>query len=177
MFATLLGNIPGAVLYSFIGSLVGSLAGAEKVEIDLRTKCITILFSLVFLAGSVIFITIVAKRALREATSNYETVESDPGGSETITVDGEVPDAVEVVQDDQSERTDLSQQALLSSGAATPRRRQTSASPDVVEEDVQELPRAPKGGYTAEEARVLTWTFAGMGFSVALGLPLIFILT
>ncbi|KAI8835892.1 snare associated Golgi protein-domain-containing protein [Chytridium lagenaria] len=177
MFATLLGNIPGATLYSFIGSIVGSLAGAEKVEIDLRTKLITILFSLVFLVGSVVFITVVAKRALREATLSYTPIESDGEGLGSASEDDEESLSPSVRQDatlpDEDEIS--SRMPTNDSSPSRGRRRQVSATP--VQEDVEAVPRAPRGAYTAEEQKLLAWTFGGMGIVVVVGLPLIFLLT
>ncbi|KAI8813290.1 snare associated Golgi protein-domain-containing protein [Cladochytrium replicatum] len=70
MFATLLGNIPGAVLHSFTGSIIGTLAEADEYEVDPKVTWFTILCSFVFLAGSAAFITTVARRALREALAS-----------------------------------------------------------------------------------------------------------
>ncbi|KAJ3096323.1 hypothetical protein HDU97_006024 [Phlyctochytrium planicorne] len=166
MAATFLGNLPGATLYSFIGSLIVDLAGADHVEIDLRTKCITILFSLVFLVGSVVFITVVAKRALREAT-NYAPIEDNPEE------DGLIPE--------NTAEGGLLPGAAASNDASTPRERRRTVSVEsdgVVEDDAEVNSRVPSGGgYTAEEQRVLYWTFAGMGISIVVGMLLIMFLT
>ncbi|KAH6575333.1 hypothetical protein BASA60_005082 [Batrachochytrium salamandrivorans] len=73
MAASLLGNLPGAATYSFLGSLIEDLASAHDYKVPLSTKLMTALLSLCFCTESIVFITLVARRALREALVDQES--------------------------------------------------------------------------------------------------------
>ncbi|KAI8620690.1 snare associated Golgi protein-domain-containing protein [Chytriomyces sp. MP71] len=82
-FATFCGNIPGAVAYTLLGSYIGNLSGISdgsgneggdtggKDDFSPRTKAFAALFSGVAAIWTVVYIGVVAKGALRLATSRH----------------------------------------------------------------------------------------------------------
>lgn len=97
-FASLLGNFPNTIIQasgtfypsnsSYLFFLVGSLAGDTDHEMAPKLKHLTILLTCCFAAGSSIFITLVAKRALRSVvdldTPVAEVAELEQGGGSSI---------------------------------------------------------------------------------------------
>lgn len=67
MAATLAGNLPGAIMHTFVGSLIANIAGIDNYQVPFKTKMMTILLSISFSILSVVFISVISKRALREA--------------------------------------------------------------------------------------------------------------
>ncbi|KAI8925918.1 snare associated Golgi protein-domain-containing protein [Entophlyctis helioformis] len=107
MVASLFGNLPGATMYSFLGSLVGNLADTDGYTVPLKTKLLTGLFSLCFCTGSVVYITLVSKRALRESLIESAGFEADSvSESVSLSMSDSEPeaeashDADELTQDD-----------------------------------------------------------------------------
>ncbi|KAJ3395075.1 hypothetical protein HDU92_006275 [Lobulomyces angularis] len=64
---TLIGNFPGATLYSILGSLIGSLNEVDRFEMNVKLRYGLLLIGCTVLSVSVIYITMVARRALRLA--------------------------------------------------------------------------------------------------------------
>ncbi|KAL2918114.1 hypothetical protein HK105_202528 [Polyrhizophydium stewartii] len=69
MAASVLGNLPGATMHSYLGSLIGDIAGTDGYTVPLKTKLLTALLSACFCTSSVVFITVVSRRALRNAVT------------------------------------------------------------------------------------------------------------
>ncbi|KAJ3129829.1 hypothetical protein HK098_008063 [Nowakowskiella sp. JEL0407] len=169
MFSTFLGNVPGTVLYCFVGSVIGSLA--DEYQIDPRIKWVTILFSFVFLTGSVVFITTVAKRALRVAM-----ISSPP--SDANTLDGEISEDLNSTAD-----TD----PLLPASSSTLRSRtvinveEANQDSNLDLADLENGKRKPddsdEEGYTVEEKALLWRTTVGLSITLVGGLFFIFFYT
>ncbi|KAJ3225332.1 hypothetical protein HK099_006977 [Clydaea vesicula] len=67
LLGTLIGNFPGATLYSILGSLIGSLNEVDRFEMNVKLRYGLLLIGCTVLSVSVIYITMVARRALRLA--------------------------------------------------------------------------------------------------------------
>ncbi|KAJ3087606.1 hypothetical protein HK102_010678 [Quaeritorhiza haematococci] len=117
MPATLVGNTPGAVLNSFIGSIVGTLAGAEDYKMDPRTRWILILFGGTILSTSVSYITAVSRRALRYALAHSPRDEKEDDSVTDAIVDDSEDSMVVVVDGDRPRR-----RARTSSAESSPDR-------------------------------------------------------
>ncbi|KAJ1570112.1 hypothetical protein HK096_011153, partial [Nowakowskiella sp. JEL0078] len=154
VWSTLIGNIPGTILYCFMGSVIGSLA--DEYEIDPHVKWIMILFSFVFLTGSVFYITLVAKRALRQAMALPKSRSINENESAT-----ELDDATEpLLSVESASQTQLRSRSVVNSESEI----QIVVNENENEEDFiideKDLISGVQGdsGYTPQEQRLLWWT-------------------
>jgi hypothetical protein len=193
MFATFLGNLPGAITYTVLGSFIGNLSGTEDFKVSPRVKYLTALLSLNLLVASVVYITMFSKRALRQAIHEPVPTSDDDEENQLASPDTHVA----YPSNAESDREPLVSNSfadLISDGdsihmeldVSDPNRRRSprrSNTPLAVEEDVESGLGTPldahvvDGGYTAEEKRILTLTFWCCLTSLIIGIPIILLLT
>ncbi|KAI8894643.1 snare associated Golgi protein-domain-containing protein [Globomyces pollinis-pini] len=77
MASSLVGNLPGAIMNSLIGSVLKSISDVKKVKTPIRMQLITGLVAVCFGLGSTVFITIIARRAMRGAVDFEEDTSSE----------------------------------------------------------------------------------------------------
>ncbi|KAI9356744.1 snare associated Golgi protein-domain-containing protein [Zopfochytrium polystomum] len=65
--STFVGNLPGSISGSVVGSFLSSLSGASDYKISPRAQYLGMLFSGVFAVLSIVYISLLARKALREA--------------------------------------------------------------------------------------------------------------
>ncbi|KAJ1558501.1 hypothetical protein HK096_011330 [Nowakowskiella sp. JEL0078] len=165
MWSTLIGNIPGTILYCFMGSIIGSLA--DDYEIDPRLKYLVTLFSFVFLTGSVVYITLVAKRALRQAMI-FPTLRSN----ETETEIGEIEPLLSVEQP--ATQTQLRTRSVIND--------ESEIQIDVFENNDEEInimksSAQENSGYTLKEEQLLWWTTVLLSATLVSGMVVMFAFT
>ncbi|KAJ2992052.1 hypothetical protein HDV02_003300 [Globomyces sp. JEL0801] len=85
MLGSLGGNLPDAIVYSFIGSVLGSLNQVENMKTPLRTQLIYIIVGGCVTVLSTTFITIVARKALNNIVDldDMDQINTDPTISQT----------------------------------------------------------------------------------------------
>ncbi|KAJ3321251.1 hypothetical protein HDV06_004476 [Boothiomyces sp. JEL0866] len=176
MMASLVGNLPGATLNSFIGSLFTSVTDAEKADTPLRAKLLSGLFGGCFFIGSTVFITIISRKALRntvdlnsEPTSSSiegdvntentdEQGDSSLEGNEELSIDA--ARIVPIVMSSQSSSTDS--QALGN-----------DSQEGLVEMPVEDDSRVEKG-FTQTELNTMKIVCGFIVLALSVGVPVIF---
>ncbi|KAI9206750.1 snare associated Golgi protein-domain-containing protein [Polychytrium aggregatum] len=185
--ATLVGNVPGAVTFSFLGSVMSDISGAGDYEMDRRSRLMTALLSLDFMVITVVYISLISQRALRLASYNpvpsSETAQdSDPEENQIIVED----------EDDAANAADTDD--TLTPSGIIPSRRRTSGGdlpPRLCEDESAANAESsaldgsgeaavaasgpPSHDFNASEKRVLYMTVGALvGISVV-GFPLIWL--
>lgn len=93
MLASLIGNFPGSLMHSFVGSLIKDLGDVDGYETPLRIRLITALLGVSFTILCLTYITVFGKRALRDIVDiqdfDYEEVSlvEDGGDDSAISQD------------------------------------------------------------------------------------------
>ncbi|TPX38496.1 hypothetical protein SeLEV6574_g07762 [Synchytrium endobioticum] len=187
LWATGLGSAPGAVLYAFLGSLAGDLTGADDIHVNPRTKYLTMLISGCVIAITVVFITLVARRSLREAfsegadslhresTSVSQSLLSPTGDSSSRDVNGENSslsrnDSSLVDIDDDDDGPLLGSPNRVSAAAGDIIT--TAIGVDGEDAGGDESTRR-SARFTRRERAMLYGTFAAAAVTLAVGVPLI----
>ncbi|KAJ3273724.1 hypothetical protein HDV01_004003 [Terramyces sp. JEL0728] len=183
MLASLIGNLPGAILNSFIGSLFNSVTDAEKAETPLRAKLLSGLIGGCFFIGSTVFITIISRKALR----NTVDIESEPGSESNSTHSTEVISTVDAERADNSlevDREPSTNPAPRVQIVLAPVSSSGSSVQDIGDDSQQELVNIPvennfrqETGFTRNEVNTMIFVSIFILVALAVGLPLIILNT
>ncbi|KAJ3416461.1 hypothetical protein HDV05_001619 [Chytridiales sp. JEL 0842] len=182
MFATFIGNLPGAITYSVLGSFIGNLSGTEDFKVSPRIKYLSILVSLNLIAVTVVYVTMFSKKALRQAIHEPVPTAEDEDDEETALG---TPRGRTRLDGSEGEPGDSS--SAVGFASSTQRRSLSGRrSPRLSIDDDGDEPGATgtlldahvsEGGYTAEEGLLMKRTFWGCAVSLVVGIPIVLILT
>ncbi|KAJ3326855.1 hypothetical protein HDU76_012598 [Blyttiomyces sp. JEL0837] len=205
MLATFIGNLPGAITYSIIGSFIGNLSGADSIPLSPRAKYLAGIYSFAFLVGSVVFITMVSKRALRQALRDPATVTAGTDSGVRIGL-GSSTNSIHSVEESRPLVVDW-QESPVDGGDVGDGRRRVARREDIDSDmGVNGVVRSPNSGggaividddadlesgmtgetsssssgdddYTEGEKKFMRRTWIGLLAFLAVGTPLILILT
>ncbi|KAJ1550186.1 hypothetical protein HK405_001205, partial [Cladochytrium tenue] len=148
--ATFIGNLPGAIAGSVVGSFVGSLTGAGEYKVSPRAQYLGLLFSGAVGAVSIVYVGLVARKALRDAMLD-DAAQATPGGAapllgppvanDAVPEDPVAADAVALLLGATSSADGVEESAALSGASSSGRRRASPArrapSVDLLDPDVE----------------------------------------
>ncbi|KAJ3310720.1 hypothetical protein HDV04_004676 [Boothiomyces sp. JEL0838] len=182
MVASLGGNLPGATLNSFIGSLFTSIADAEHGDTPLRAKLLSGLIGGCFFIGSTVFITMISRRALRNTVDLNTEPASESSNGNSIDLNTEV---IEEQRDPSLEIEDEIQIDMASKNPIVVSPQASSSDSADIGNDSQEglvdLPVEDESrienGFTRTEQHTMIFVSGLIVLALSIGIPLIFIYT
>ncbi|KAJ1566597.1 hypothetical protein HK405_009167 [Cladochytrium tenue] len=149
--ATFIGNLPGAVAGAVVGSFVGSLTGAGDYKVSPRAQYLGLLFSGAVGAVSIVYVGLVARKALRDAMLD-DSAQATPGGAAPLLgppvannanadLDSAAADTAALLLGATSSADGVEESAALSGASYSGRRRGSPAgrasSVDLLDPDVE----------------------------------------